>query len=953
LIKNLKAQYLIAAMATVSLIFLFYQSQVNLSQYERISSALFKFIEYESSIGQQVLELHEGKVTDYAKLLEYENRIQSILYALDKSVSSFDLAPSSSNKTLLQSLQKEVSLRNDEIEKFTRVHSALLETQNKLPVHIEAFIKRIFSSSDIDTLAQTKTSLLLTSILSETLKLHSQIKTEELQIVLSPEAARLTLAALLPSRFDNDINVTFTFTSQFVELHQSVVKSIDFILSPVSTEVAKSIYTNINTDAQHLQRNAQLYRTFLFAFTMGLLIYLAFIFIKLARTSRELKDSIIDLEFHKYAIDQHSIVSITDVKGKILYANEKFCQISQYSEDELVGQDHRIVKSHLHDAAYFRNMWKTIARGNIWHGVFANKARDGSIYWVESTILPRLNTKGKPYQYIGIRTDITTQKESEQRAAFLARFPSENPDPILRVDNLGALLYANIASHEILKYWNIKLGDPLPDKWLAVCNRVLSNTGHEDHEIKIENNYYSILITAIKNESYVNIYARNITQIKEAEHSLNYQATHDQLTNLFNRYAFESKLEIVLDDAHANEITSILLYIDLDQFKIVNDTCGHIAGDELLRQISNVFIGSIRDSDFLARLGGDEFGVILNNCKPRQGEHIAEKMLEAINDYRFLWEDKSFEIGASIGLVEINTLSDSVVSLLGQADVACYAAKDAGRNRLQVFRPDQAIAQRQHEMHWVTRIPKALAENRFILYAQLIKPLNPLSDTKPHYEVLLRLKDEKGKIVPPGAFIPAAERYGLIHSLDMHVISKVFEQLHHFNRENAGKQFCISINLSGHSLGNPHILSYIPDLIKQYEIDPADITFEITETAAISNLTAAINFITTLKSQGCHFALDDFGSGLSSFAYLKNLPVDYLKIDGAFIKDILHDPIDAAMVESINQIGHVMNIKTIAEFVENKDIEDRLISMKVDFAQGYGIEKPRPLDDILRQQSIS
>jgi len=300
-------------------------------------------------------------------------------------------------------------------------------------------------------------------------------------------------------------------------------------------------------------------------------------------------------------------------------------------------------------------------------------------------------------------------------------------------------------------------------------------------------------------------------------------------------------------------------------------------------------------------------------------------------------------------MVIIRAESDSIVSLMGEADIACYAAKDAGRNRLQLYQQDQAIEQRKDEMQWATMIPKALAECQFLLYAQLIKPLNITSSLQPHYEILIRLKNDNGDIIPPGAFIPAAERYGLMHSLDVWVITSAFKQLSEHNKLMPDNPIHIAINLSGHSIGNEHLLDYIPDILQRYNIEASTITFEVTETCAISNLTAAIKFIKQLKFLGCKFALDDFGSGLSSFAYLKNLPVDYLKIDGAFVKDILDDPIDAAMVQSINQIGHVMNIKTIAEFVENEQIEKHLARINIDYAQGFGIEKPRPFSEILAQ----
>ena len=597
-------------------------------------------------------------------------------------------------------------------------------------------------------------------------------------------------------------------------------------------------------------------------------------------------------------------------------------------------------------------MWRTIAQGGKWQGIFCNKAKDGSLYWVDSTIIPRINHRGKPYQYISIRTDITDKKLAEENAKLLARFASENPDPVLRFNLRGELLYANLASSSIIQFWNLDKNPVIPDEWLNIIRHCMVENTQQKHEVKVDDVHYSILFAPVPQEAYLNLYARNISDIKSAEKDLNHLATHDPLTNLTNRYAFEILLKDSLQKAQNSDIQSILLYIDLDQFKIVNDTCGHVAGDELLRQISNIFLTSIRDSDILARLGGDEFGIILNNCEARHGESIANKILTAVNQFRFGWAENSFEIGASIGLVEITALSDSTVSLLGEADIACYAAKDAGRNQLKIYKQDKAISKRKDEMQWATLIPRSLEENKFILYAQLIKPLNAEHPTHSHYEILIRLQNEQMEIIPPGAFIPAAERYGLMNSLDLWVIQNSFELLGLHNTAFPHSPIHIAINLSGQSIGNTQLIEYIPLLFKKHHIDASHITFEITETCAITNLTHAIQFIKKLKSLGCKFALDDFGSGLSSFAYLKNLPVDYLKIDGAFVKDILDDPIDAAMVQSINQIGHVMNIKTIAEFVESGLIENRLAQMQVDFAQGYGIERPRPFKDILEQAAL-
>jgi diguanylate cyclase (GGDEF)-like protein/PAS domain S-box-containing protein len=946
-------QYVSAILVAALIFHLFLNSRSHSNQHQQIIIDILTFLEYDSRIRLQVVELQQGHRRNYGGLVAATEQQRNLFDRIEMSTETGDSPRNFRLKPLLLELKRQIDARDEEIEFFKRENAVLRNTLHYLPKHIDTFSGKIVLNKALDRESAEQALLLLKTMSSDIFVFHSQTLSASYEINTRLTDMQNHLMVLLPKDLHEGLSRIFFQASLIVSLQNSTRRSIENILSSRSGEMARNVHRQVQEYFSAQEQTANKYRYWLFATSLLLLVYLAVIFFKLQLATRKLQNSLADLEFQKYAIDQHSIVSITNTRGDILYANERFCNISQYSKEELIGHNHRIVSSGYHDQAYFRSMWRTIANGNKWHGVFANRAKDGSIYWVDSTILPRLDERGKPYQYIGIRTDITAQKEAEREASLLARFPAENPDPVLRVDDQGRLMYANRASAPILNHWTLKLSKQVPDEWLVICNRVLAENRREEHELKIGNIHYSILFTPIRSESYTNLYARDITRIKHAEKNLNYQATHDPLTSLYNRYAFESKLEETLRNAQENSVTSILLYIDLDQFKIVNDTCGHVAGDELLRQISSKFIETMRESDFLARLGGDEFGVILNNCDIRHGEMIATKILDTINNFRFLWDDKSFEIGASIGLVEIDQQSDSVVSLLGEADIACYAAKDSGRNRLQVSRDDQAISQRKDEMRWAVRIPKALAENRFLIYGQRIKPLRDSLAQSSHYELLIRLQEDDGKIIPPGAFIPAAERYGLMHSIDMHVIAKAFEQLHDFYFHNKHHAIKVSINLSGHSLGNDYILEYIPEMFRRFNIDPGHITFEITETSAISNLTAANRFINSLKKLGCEFALDDFGSGLSSFAYLKNLPVDYLKIDGAFVKDILDDPIDAAMVQSINQIGHVMNIQTIAEFVENEEIEKRLKLIQVDYVQGYGIEQPRPLKDILQQHADS
>ncbi|MBD2307176.1 EAL domain-containing protein [Chroococcidiopsis sp. FACHB-1243] len=436
---------------------------------------------------------------------------------------------------------------------------------------------------------------------------------------------------------------------------------------------------------------------------------------------------------------------------------------------------------------------------------------------------------------------------------------------------------------------------------------------------------------------------RDITQANTMARQLAWQASHDPLTELYNRREFEKRLATAVHSAQNGSIQHVLCYLDLDQFKIINDTCGHTAGDMLLRHISSLLPTQLRKTDTLARLGGDEFGILLYSCPLEQATQIASVLRQQINDYRFVWQEKTFTVGVSIGLVEINITTPSVASVLSAADAACYVAKNKGRNRVHIYQLDDTeLAIQQGEMQWVTRLPQALEDNRFRLFYQPIAAIAPTSLGSPHHcEVLLRLEDETGKLVSPMAFIPAAERYHLMHRIDRWVIQTLFRHL--MLSSTARLPNVYAVNLSGATLNDEQFISFVQEQFALTEICPQLICFEVTETVAITNLAKAAAVMRQLKALGCSFALDDFGSGMSSFAYLKNLPVDYLKIDGVFVREIVSDPIAAEMVAAIAKIASVMGIQTIAEFVEDEFILDKLRQLGVDYAQGYGISQPKAL----------
>ena len=425
----------------------------------------------------------------------------------------------------------------------------------------------------------------------------------------------------------------------------------------------------------------------------------------------------------------------------------------------------------------------------------------------------------------------------------------------------------------------------------------------------------------------------------------------DSITGLVNRYEFEQRLKAVIESAKNEEATHVMCYIDLDQFKIVNDKCGHIAGDELLRQIALVLKRSARETDVVARLGGDEFGIIYIDSTLEDAQLQGQRLLNAIGEYRFNYQGNTFRIGASIGMVGIIKECCTLTNLLSQADAACYAAKDGGRNRIHVAHPeDTTIQERRNQMQWIGRLEEALITNSFVLYVQPIVPvLDPLQ--RRHYEVLVRLREESGEIIPPMAFIPAAERYGFMPKLDRWVMENTFKSFTKIWHE-VNEETYFSINVSGASLGDARTKDFIRGLFGNYGVPYHTITFEITETEAVGNMTNALEFINEFRALGCRFALDDFGCGLSSFSYLQNMPIDYLKIDGSFVHDIHLNPINRAMVDAINQIGHVMGIATICEYVETAAVLHVLNELNVDFAQGYHIDRPFPIEILFTPQGV-
>ena len=446
----------------------------------------------------------------------------------------------------------------------------------------------------------------------------------------------------------------------------------------------------------------------------------------------------------------------------------------------------------------------------------------------------------------------------------------------------------------------------------------------------------------------------DVSQLRAMSQQLIWQASHDALTGLVNRREFERRLTELVQTAGAQRREHALLFMDLDNFKAVNDTCGHTAGDELLRQLTAIMLTRMRGSDTLARLGGDEFGALLEACPVDQALRIANALRETVREFRFVWEGKTFSVGVSVGLVPIDAESGDVNQVLANADATCYEAKNRGRDRVQVYRPEEpSRTGRREELLIVSQINRAFELGQFRLFRQRIERLDSAPRHERHFEVLVRMVDRAGNLVPATGFMPQAERYNLLTSIERWVVSSLVEFLHRqwttgaipHDLQGSGERGFYSVNISGASINDKSFPDFLRNLLTRYQLPNGLLCFEITETTAISNLAKAAELMHELKGMGCRFALDDFGTGMSSFAYLKYLPVDFLKIAGVFIKDMVADPMDFAIVDSVNRIGHILGMRTVAESVEDAATLARITELGLDYAQGYFIAEPEALGD--------
>jgi diguanylate cyclase (GGDEF)-like protein/PAS domain S-box-containing protein len=671
--------------------------------------------------------------------------------------------------------------------------------------------------------------------------------------------------------------------------------------------------------------------------------------------------------------NMQDIIYQIDEEGTVLWATPSVKDLLGYTLEEFTGRNIKEFYAEENDFYHFKGELHA-RRGMLQNFTSEWVGKSGERIWISENSHYKYNQDREIIGIEGSARNITELKETrdslfEEKENAQVTLGSIG-DGVIRTNVEGYIEYMNAAAEKAVGCSSAEsCGKPLMEVFNIIDEKTLKtppdpvNLSVEEGDSVMLPGYLQLIHPGNEKNLSVEVIASpirdlddDITGVVVVFHDvtglrslskMTYQATHDSLTGLINRREFERRVSQALDNARNSDGRSVLCYLDLDNFKVVNDTSGHIAGDQLLKMLKLRFQSMMREADLLARLGGDEFGILLGGCSLDYAVEVAENIRAMVEDFRFVWDDRAFRIGVSIGVVKISVDSGALSDVLRAADSACYMAKEKGRNRVHVYEDnDKEIIERQGQMQWVQQIHDVLEQDRFRLFFQVIERLSrqPGEKGKIHGEVLLRIIGEDMKLIGPGSFIPSAERYNLMPMIDRWVIENTLKLLSG-NLEtviNTMDRCCI--NLSGQSLSDERFTKFLIEQIQDTRVPPQLLCFEITETAVIANLNTAASLISSLREMGCRFSLDDFGVGLSSFGYLRNLSIDYLKVDGSFVKNMVNNKIDYEMVRAINQIGHTMNIMTIAEFVEDEAILQAVRELGVDYAQGYVVAKPVPME---------
>jgi len=666
----------------------------------------------------------------------------------------------------------------------------------------------------------------------------------------------------------------------------------------------------------------------------------------------------------------HSI----DAQGRLVLVSNVWLSTLGYERSEVVGRfwpDFLTPASRAYAAEVV--MPELFRTGHCKDIEYQMVRKDGTLIDILLSSVIEYDASGAPLQSLTVIQDVTQRKReqselAEQHERLRVTLDSIG-DGVITTDAEGRIQYLNPVAERLTGWTSAQArGRPSNPVFnivheetrrrakspISVCLSEDRTVGLANHtillsrdcrEYHIEDSASPIKDAAGRTVGVVLVF-RDVSEQRQLSLEMTYRATHDELTGLLNRSEFEGRLESTLIAAHKGKERYVLMYIDLDRFKLVNDAGGHAIGDRLLKQVASLIKRIARRRDVFARLGGDEFGLIVEHCSIEAAQGIAQKICEEIDAFRFQHGDQFLHIGASIGLVQVDERWPTVASLLRAADSACYAAKEAGRNRVYAyFAADEMIESHQQDMQWVRRLEHALDKGQLVLHWQEIRAFDHNAEGI-HGEVLLRLVGDNGKLISPGAFLPSAERFYLASRIDRWVVNEAFEWMAR-HRDALEHLDTLSINLSGLSIGDRDFHRYVIEQLQAIAFDHHKLCFEITETAAITNLSDAILFFESMLAFGIRFALDDFGSGLSSFGYLKNLPADYLKIDGQFIRDLATNPVGQAAVRCIHEVARITGKKTVAESVETEAVEALLREIGIDYTQGFLRHRPEPLDTIL------
>lgn len=686
------------------------------------------------------------------------------------------------------------------------------------------------------------------------------------------------------------------------------------------------------------------------------------------RTGRRLAQS--ECAHHILFHHGYHFLAVLDAKGIVLQLNESAQQMLDCTAKEVTGKPLAALSIFAQQEEFRQKMLRGLAAAMKGEPGWAHlQFIDGfhSTHYLDTSFQPIFDKQHRLSQILVEGRNVNrlrqAQQQLEQSRNEFWTFFEENPLLICRLNALGVVMKANtqtVAELGLAKEalegqpWSHFYADKQQRLVFLSYLQAMSSDQVYTRDIRYLHQsgkfvWFHESLRKLPDSHDFLLVGENITENRRLSEELAYRATHDFLTGMYNRSYFEQQLEQLLDIAHQGR--HALMFIDLDQFKVINDTQGHQAGDQVLKHIALLLQNLLPEQAILARLGGDEFGILLPSVELAPARELGQNIVDKIGAFNFHWEEKIFNLGCSVGLNMVDHNSGGKYRVMAEVDSACYAAKEQGRNRLHVFELDDAqLLERQGKMRWVEPIQEAIRQDRFILYAQPIVPMGTAHQGY-HYEILARMLDKHSNIILPGVFLPVAEHYNLADRVDMVIVDKAFQWLESHPEHLQQLALC-SINLSGLSLGSPEFTQWLLTRLKELTFPLDKLCFETTETVAVRHIQTATTFFSAIREMGCKVALDDFGSGLSSFGYLKSLPIDFLKIDGMFIRDLASDEMDFAMVKSINEVAHVLGKQTIAEFVEDQQIMDQLLEIGVDFAQGYFIDKPMPLENIAQSMLV-